>query len=513
MSRTPILVVDDAPINRKLMRLLLTHEGYEVRTAEAAEEALDMLSEYRPELILADIQLPGMNGLDMARKVKENPRTSTIRVVALTGCAMKDDRERALRAGCEDYITKPIDTATLPVKVREVLSRPALLQQPATETPGSVLNFSGPGFETLRRRFVNEGVDHSRRLLDSLNSAFDAGYARKLLHEWAGSAGLLGHPEIGDFARHGEELLRETPVNTDELRIVFTDLYFTFTDLRESKVAPLPEFIVWASTGKRIALIGFSDDWADSMCALLERVKARPRLFDADDVSDCDAIRDCDLVVLHVRPETRETGWLQPGPFRSGKNLVFLGAQSELMALLPEVRSRAVDFLIDSSEPEELLMRLSFAMSRTTPAASAAAVPAPPAASAANCVSLEPRAGIAHPDVVLADDDGIVLTLLKTTLQNYGMNCLAASNGAEALQLIRRERPHAAVLDVNMPGMDGFEVLAALRAEGITSRVVMLTSLQQEKEVLRGFHLGADDYLSKPFNPFELVARLKRLLR
>src|SRR5882757_9559236 len=108
MSGTPILVVDDAPINRKLIRLVLTHEGFEVRTADSAEDALQMLSDYRPELILADIQLPGMNGLDMTRKVKADPRTSSIRVVALTAGAMKEDRDNALRAGCEDFITKPI---------------------------------------------------------------------------------------------------------------------------------------------------------------------------------------------------------------------------------------------------------------------------------------------------------------------------------------------------------------------------------------------------------------------
>src|SRR5579863_3392482 len=119
MPGAPILVVDDAKLNLKLMRLLRTHEGYEVRTAERAEDALEMLSNYRPELILADIQLPGMDGLEMTRHVKENPRTNPIRVVALTACNTKEDRERAFRAGCDDYITKPIDTSSLAVKVRE----------------------------------------------------------------------------------------------------------------------------------------------------------------------------------------------------------------------------------------------------------------------------------------------------------------------------------------------------------------------------------------------------------
>jgi two-component system, cell cycle response regulator DivK len=519
MAGTPILVVDDAPVNRKLIRLLLTHDGYEVRTAERAEDALKMLANYRPELILADIQLPGMNGLEMTRKVKEDPRTSTIRVVALTACAMKEDRERAMRAGCEDYIAKPIDTSTLSARIRELLARPAAVpaapaapvEAPPSEAP---LGFSGPEFESLRRRFLNEGTERSRQLLDSLNSSFDALRAGRQLHEWTGSAGLLGHPEISSLSRNAEELLREEPVKIARLREVLTDLFFTFTDLRDSKVAPLPDYVVQATTGKSFALIGFTTERADAMCALLERVKARPRLFDATDDPNSEAIRDCDLLVFHVRPETLASSWLKPGvSHQAVKNLVFTGEQRDLIALAPDVRSQAVDFLMDREEPEEVLMRLAFAVSRGSVTVSTPPRAAVAAASVSGEVPTPAKPAITRPSIVLADDDGIVLTLVKSTLQNYGMVCRSADNGLDALNLIRREQPHVAVLDVNMPGMDGFEVLAAVRAENLPSRVILLTSLQHENEILRAFKMGADDYLTKPFNPFELVARLKRLLR
>ena len=87
-----------------------------------------------------------------------------------------------------------------------------------------------------------------------------------------------------------------------------------------------------------------------------------------------------------------------------------------------------------------------------------------------------------------------------------------AADGPKALEAARRLRPHAAVLDVNMPGMDGYEVLAAIRAENIPARVMLLTARQQESDVIRGFTLGADDYVVKPFSPMELVARIKRLV-
>ena len=78
--------------------------------------------------------------------------------------------------------------------------------------------------------------------------------------------------------------------------------------------------------------------------------------------------------------------------------------------------------------------------------------------------------------------------------------------------MIRELRPQAAVLDVNMPGMDGFEVLAAIRQMALPLKVIMLTARQHERDILRGFELGADDYVVKPFNPMELAARLKRFL-
>ena len=114
--------------------------------------------------------------------------------------------------------------------------------------------------------------------------------------------------------------------------------------------------------------------------------------------------------------------------------------------------------------------------------------------------------------MVIADDDPTVLALVRSALANFGMECYTAVDGPSALETIRRYRPHAAVLDVNMPGLDGYEVLTAVRGEGIPVRVLLLTARQQESDVIRGFALGADDYVVKPFSPMELVARMKRLL-
>lgn len=105
----PILIVDDNPTNLKLARVILRGEGYDVRTAVDAEDALSVLETFRPRLILMDLQLPGMDGLELTRRLKADPATRDIVILAFTAYAMKGDENRALYAGCDGYVTKPIE--------------------------------------------------------------------------------------------------------------------------------------------------------------------------------------------------------------------------------------------------------------------------------------------------------------------------------------------------------------------------------------------------------------------
>jgi CheY-like chemotaxis protein len=123
MPGEPILVVDDNVTNLKLARVLLEEEGYSVRTANDAEEALKVLETFTPRLILMDLQLPGIDGLELTRRLKNDPQRGGILIVALTAYAMKGDEEKARAAGCDDYITKPIDVDTLPKIIAHHLSK------------------------------------------------------------------------------------------------------------------------------------------------------------------------------------------------------------------------------------------------------------------------------------------------------------------------------------------------------------------------------------------------------
>ena len=122
MNSEPILIVEDNPINIKLFRVVLEKAGFQVRTAVDANEALAALAEFNPRLILMDVQLPGMDGLELTRRLKADPRYRRIRIVALTAYAMKGDREKASDAGCEGYITKPIRLDALRTEVERLLA-------------------------------------------------------------------------------------------------------------------------------------------------------------------------------------------------------------------------------------------------------------------------------------------------------------------------------------------------------------------------------------------------------
>jgi CheY-like chemotaxis protein len=121
MSGRRILIVDDNAINLKLAASVMEHAGYEVLQASDAEAALAVIARTPPELILMDVAMPGMDGLTLTRKLKSDPATSHIRIIALTASAMRGDRQRSKEAGCDGYITKPIDTRRLPEQVAAVL--------------------------------------------------------------------------------------------------------------------------------------------------------------------------------------------------------------------------------------------------------------------------------------------------------------------------------------------------------------------------------------------------------
>lgn len=128
MTEKSLLVVDDNPENLKLILMILASSGYELVTASDAIQALRAVERRIPDLILLDLQLPGMDGLELTRRLKAKPETRDIPIVAVTAYAMKGDEAKAINAGCNGYLVKPVDKRLLRELVRrfvEVAEPPA----------------------------------------------------------------------------------------------------------------------------------------------------------------------------------------------------------------------------------------------------------------------------------------------------------------------------------------------------------------------------------------------------
>jgi two-component system, cell cycle response regulator DivK len=218
MTNNSVLIVDDTPVNLKLVRVLLSRQGFDVRTASTAEEALEVAETFRPRLVLADIQLPGMDGLEMTRRLKSAPRTRDTIVLALTAFAMKGDEEKAFEAGCDGYITKPIDTRSFPALIRQYLSKANDVTNSSSERATKLPPGAGS-----REAFLAEGAQRSAALISSLGPGFDANSARAIVNQWAETANAMGCQEISQYSRELAGLIeqngRGSMVRTRELLV------------------------------------------------------------------------------------------------------------------------------------------------------------------------------------------------------------------------------------------------------------------------------------------------------
>lgn len=115
--------------------------------------------------------------------------------------------------------------------------------------------------------------------------------------------------------------------------------------------------------------------------------------------------------------------------------------------------------------------------------------------------------------VLIVDDDEAVQTMLYKVIRSNGIQAQIASCGEQALQMIRRSNFDLILLDVNMNGMDGFEVIQRLRSQGIQTPIIIVSGRQEDYDTLYGLDIGADDYVTKPFNPIVLGAKVKALIR
>lgn len=267
----------------------------------------------------------------------------------------------------------------------------------------------------------------------------------------------------------------------------------------ESPVYP-PE-IVGSLTNKRLALIGFEEP---DGARLLESLAPFRVVIESMPLSgnnpDSAWFRQFDLLVVQLSAEPAGIKWLNANTTAPiHKPLLLIGPYEQLFKQASTDHLKNYDFLAFPWPPEEVILRLHrLLVAASTQSGENAAL-----------------ANLEKVRVLIADDDPTIVATVRAVLLKHGMDCIVAQNGGMAVTLVKANHPHAVILDIHMPFLDGFEVLHAIKQNPQTRDiiVIMLTSLKFEQDIVRGFKLGADDYIVKPFRPLELVARLNRLLQ
>ena len=410
MSNKTILVIEDNELNLKLVRALLQRGSFQVLEAGNAETGLALARSGRPDLILMDIQLPGMDGLTATRILKKDPELKKIPVAALTSYAMEGDVERAKEAGCDGYITKPIDTRNFLDTVRR------FMQDGIPLSPGN------SGGQTYKQKILI--VDD-----DPLNVKLLQAHLRQNKYE------VL-------HAYSGPEALEKTAQDPPDL--ILLDVMMPGMDGYE----------------------------------VTRRLKKDPQTQETPVI----------LVTALDGKDDKQKG-LEAGADE------FLNKPIHKVELLARVRS----LILYKRLREQCATRSQVETLFQDPLGTWALW---------NRHPLPQR-------VLIVEDDPKEAKLLQHSLGEMPLTVELAATGEEALCRVESKDIDLVLLDILLPGADGFEICRRLKTGEDTRKiqVLFITCLADFESKSKGFENGADDFLVKPIDRYELKLRVNTLLQ
>ena len=410
MKDRVILVVEDNELNMKLVRTLLRKDSFRVLEAENAERGLDLAREEKPDLILMDVQLPGMDGLSAVRILKTDPVLKRIPVVALTSYAMEGDVEKAREAGCDGYISKPIDTRFFLETVRNFFGDgPTPLLPP------------GQSGRYKKRILIVDDDPVNVKLLEAMLPSLQY----EIKRAYGAGQGL-------------DQALRMAPdlILLDVMMPQMNGYEFTQKLKSDPSTKEIPVILVTALAGLDDKIKGLQAGADDFLNKPVQKVELLARV----------------------------------------RSLIQLKELREQY----HARRQTLDRFMESSRgPRE------------------EAVTSPPQT------------------VLAVEDNPQDAKLILHSLQGSPIHLELVGSGEEALVRVERQDIDLILLDILLPGKDGFEVCHHLKENGPTKniQILLVTCLSDLESKTKGLSNGADDFLIKPFNPHELQSRVRALLQ
>jgi DNA-binding response OmpR family regulator len=485
MNGLQILAIDDNEMQLKLVVFLLEEAGYDVRTAASAQEALEVLRSYTPSLILMDVQLPGMDGLELTRMLRRDAAYAMTTIVALSAYADASDLEKAREAGCDGNIAKPIDTATFTRQVGCYFNR-------NIETEPDIPRDSHDLLAEMRNMFLAEGLEQCTTMLRSLKLKEGGSEGiERVIHRWAGMGGTLGFPGISEEARTIEALL-DRPNRIDERLPEAIETARRRFMAATRTTAKLPLAVIAGLRNVRIGLVDFPEEEANRIQNAARRANVQVE-FQRMTSEYIEEQTECGALIVNQCALPAREAMRRPQPTVPA---VYIGSRSSLQSLT-KLPPRAFDFMIAPWDAEEVLIRVYRLIAK----------PAPQKSEREDDQEIRDR-------VLVVDDDPSLVAIVADMLQQFGLDCDIARSGRQALAAVQRRAPDAIILDVNMLDLNGFEVLKRLRRNEVTKDipVLLLTARRNKDDIMEGFGCGADDYVIKPFKPLDLVKRVDKLI-
>ncbi len=411
MSKKTVLVIEDNELNMKLVKSLLDLGGYQAVGFPNAEEGIDHIRTQKPDLVLMDVQLPGMNGLEATRFIKEELEMKDVPIVALSSYAMQGDKEKGLEAGCDVYITKPIDTRNFLQTIgklfdhgrKEDISR--LKKNDRHEPRILIVDDDPQNVKVMKGKLANEGY--------GLLEAYSGKEALEKVNDSIPDLILLDIMMPGIDGYEVVKRLKKDP-NTQNIPVILV----TALDGQDDKVKGLEagadEFLT-----KPV-----------NTAELLARIKSMLKLRQYQEQ-------------LSIRTESE----------------AHFGGPSQQE---------------DSPDEEVYSQR-----------------------------------------VLLVENDEKDIKLARNFLDGENYELIVVKTGEEAFSIALNEKIDLVLLDILLPGMDGFELCQRLKDIDETKdiQIAIISCLSDLESKLKGIEEGVDDFLVKPVNRDEIRARVKALLR
>lgn len=525
--RSQIQIIDDSATIRCVLQSLLIENGYDATTAENGESGLRALRAEPPDLILLDMLLPDLNGLDVLRRIKRDPRTADIPVIMVTGCDKDDDVIRALDAGAWDYIAKPFSQRVVLARVRSAIRAYDLQRELKVSTQAA------DAANRTKSDFLTKMSHEIRTPMTAI-----LGYADMLLTENPRDRMPPGFAEaLSTIRRNGEYLLElindvldlskieagrlaVEPLPCSAIEILADVFSLMRVRATERKLAlqleyatQVPETIRTDSMRLRqilINLVGNAIKFTEQggvrvVVRLIERESSTPQLEFA--VTDTGIGMTPEQLTKVFQPFSqgdastfRRFGGTGLGLTISQQLARMLGGQITATSQFGQGSTFCVSVATGSLKGVRLL---DADARKLTVADSGSTAGEPPS----------PRLPYR---ILLAEDGPDNQRLIAHILRKAGAEVVMVDNGKaaveEALAAAASERPFDVILmDMQMPVMDGFTAIRRLRERGYDLPILALTAQAMEGDRQRCLAAGCDDYGSKPIDRRGLLAQIARL--